>query len=136
MFQSRPLRAVVLWLAATAVVTAAAQDKKPTIAREGQVKVPVPEVPKPDPKAAQVPDGYRVEAVWTGLTYPTSVEIDAAGTVYVAEAGYSYGDAQAPAASTDSCPTAGKRCSSTRGWKGRSTTCSGRATGSTSPTAE
>ena len=63
----------------------------------GQARQPVPEVPPPDPRSAEVPDGYVVEAVWTGLTYPTSVEIDAAGAVFVAEAGYSYGDSTAPA---------------------------------------
>ncbi|MDI7278193.1 MAG: glucose dehydrogenase, partial [Anaerolineae bacterium] len=44
-----------------------------------------------DPSDVQVPPGYRVEAVATGLTYPTSVAFDSAGSVYVAEAGYSYG---------------------------------------------
>lgn len=51
-----------------------------------------PEVPPPDPSAVQVPEGYRAEVVVTGLTYPTSVEFDDAGSMYIAEAGYSYGD--------------------------------------------
>jgi glucose/arabinose dehydrogenase len=50
------------------------------------------QVPAPDPSAAQVPEGYRVEVVLRDLTYPTSVEFDKAGTMYVVEAGYSYGD--------------------------------------------
>lgn len=39
-----------------------------------------------------LPDGYRIEPVATGLTFPTGVAFDAAGAVYVTEAGYSYGD--------------------------------------------
>lgn len=40
-----------------------------------------------------VPRGYRIEAVATGLTYPTAVVFDDAGLVHVVEAGYSYGEA-------------------------------------------
>ena len=36
--------------------------------------------------------GYRIEPVAVGLTFPTGVAFDADGTVYVTEAGYSYGD--------------------------------------------
>lgn len=50
------------------------------------------QVPPPDASAAEVPDGFRAEVVMSGLTYPTSVEFDDAGAMYVAEAGYSYGD--------------------------------------------
>lgn len=53
------------------------------------------QVPAPDPSAAQVPEGYRVEIVLKDLTYPTSVELDKDGTMYVVEAGYSYGDPSA-----------------------------------------
>src|SRR5213595_1926261 len=52
----------------------------------------LPKVPPPDAVAAQVPAGYRVEVVLSGLTYPSSVEFDDAGNMYVAEAGYVYGD--------------------------------------------
>jgi glucose/arabinose dehydrogenase len=37
-------------------------------------------------------EGYRIEAVATGLTFPTGVAFDGAGGVYVVEAGYSYGE--------------------------------------------
>ncbi len=37
-------------------------------------------------------DGYRIEALATGLTFPTGVAFDEAGEVYVLEAGYSYGE--------------------------------------------
>src|SRR4051812_6701406 len=40
-----------------------------------------------------LPAGYRIESVATGLTFPTSVAFDGQGTLYVIEAGYSYGEA-------------------------------------------
>lgn len=47
---------------------------------------------KVDPNDVAVPEGYRVEVVATGLTFPTDVTFDASGGIYVTEAGYSYGD--------------------------------------------
>lgn len=38
-----------------------------------------------------VPAGYRIEAMATGLTFPTAVAFDDAGAVYVVESGYAYG---------------------------------------------
>ncbi len=55
-------------------------------------RVMAPKVPPPDASAVKVPDGFRAEVVVSGLTYPTSVEFDDIGTMYIAEAGYSYGD--------------------------------------------
>jgi hypothetical protein len=40
----------------------------------------------------RVPEGYTIEALATGLTFPTGVTTDDAGRVYVTEAGYSYGE--------------------------------------------
>ena len=57
----------------------------------------LPRVPPADAKAAEVPPGYRVEVVADELDYPTSIEFDDAGTMYVAEGGYIYGDDVAPA---------------------------------------
>ena len=59
------------------------------------VAVATAQVPEPDPLAAHVPEGYRVEIVLKDLTYPTSVEFDTTGSMYVVEAGYSYGDPSA-----------------------------------------
>lgn len=56
----------------------------------------VPKIPPPDAAAAQVPPGYKVDVVLSGLTYPSSVEFDGTGNMYVAEAGYIYGDESAP----------------------------------------
>jgi len=39
-----------------------------------------------------LPEGYRIEAVATALTYPTGVTFDEHGVPYVVEAGYSYGE--------------------------------------------
>lgn len=39
-----------------------------------------------------LPDGYRIEAVATGLTFPSGVAFDEEGLPYVIEAGYSYGE--------------------------------------------
>lgn len=45
-----------------------------------------------NPADIAVPRGYTIEAVATGLTFPTGVDFDEDGHVYVLEAGYSYGE--------------------------------------------
>jgi glucose/arabinose dehydrogenase len=45
-----------------------------------------------EPADIALPSGYRVEAVASGLTFPTGVAFDDGGGVYVTEAGYSYGE--------------------------------------------
>jgi glucose/arabinose dehydrogenase len=45
-----------------------------------------------DARAIALPPGYRIEAVATGLDFPTGVAFDDDGRVYVVEAGYSYGE--------------------------------------------
>jgi glucose/arabinose dehydrogenase len=55
-----------------------------------------PTVPKPDPAAARVPDGFRVEVAFEGLMYPSSIEFDDEGRIYVAECGYMPGDTSQP----------------------------------------
>ncbi len=56
-----------------------------------------PRVPAPDASAALVPDGYKVEVFMKDLIWPSSIDFDESGNVYVAEAGYVYGDPVAPA---------------------------------------
>lgn len=56
----------------------------------GQVKDIKPR--NPDPKDIALPEGYKIEVVTTGLTFPTGVTFDETGTAYVIEAGYSYGE--------------------------------------------
>src|SRR5687767_4217975 len=57
----------------------------------------LPRIPSPVATAAEVPGGYRVEVVVKDLTYPSCIEFDGTGNMYVAEAGYVYGDEAAPA---------------------------------------
>ena len=54
-----------------------------------------------NPADIQVPDGYAIEALARGLSYPTDITFSASGDVYVSEAGgHTYGTApeEAPAA--------------------------------------
>jgi glucose/arabinose dehydrogenase len=57
----------------------------------------LPKVPAPEATAAKVPPGYKVEVFMKDLIWPTSVDADQNGNIYVAEAGYAYGDPFAPA---------------------------------------
>ncbi|WP_460892003.1 PQQ-dependent sugar dehydrogenase [Rufibacter soli] len=43
-----------------------------------------------------LPAGYKVEAVTTGLNYPTGITFDEQGTPYVTESGYAYGEVWLP----------------------------------------
>ncbi|MFN7143286.1 MAG: PQQ-dependent sugar dehydrogenase [Myxococcota bacterium] len=56
----------------------------------GEVRHPAPRAPRAEDVA--LPEGYRIEVVARGLTFPTGVTFDDAGGVYVVEAGYSYGE--------------------------------------------
>lgn len=56
----------------------------------------MPAVPPAEASAARVPPGYRVEVVVRDLVYPSSIEFDDRGNMYVAEAGFTYGDPVAP----------------------------------------
>jgi glucose/arabinose dehydrogenase len=47
---------------------------------------------KVDPADIALPDGYRIEAVASGLSYPTGIAFDDTGAVYVVESGYAYGE--------------------------------------------
>ena len=49
------------------------------------------EIPEPKAEAAKVPEGFKAEVFLSGLTFPTSIEFDAEGNIFVAEAGYTYG---------------------------------------------
>jgi glucose/arabinose dehydrogenase len=44
------------------------------------------------PADIALPEGYRIELVAHGLTFPTAVTLEDRGGVYVTEAGYSYGE--------------------------------------------
>src|SRR4051812_16076951 len=44
------------------------------------------------PDAIQLPAGYQVDLVASGLTFPVSAALDDNGRLYVVESGYSYGE--------------------------------------------
>jgi glucose/arabinose dehydrogenase len=46
----------------------------------------------PNPADVALPAGYRIEVVATKLDFPAAITFDEAGTPYVLEAGYSYGE--------------------------------------------
>lgn len=58
----------------------------------GGGKASAPEARRVDPSDIALPRGYRIEAVATGLNFPTGVAVDDSGSVYVTEAGYVYGE--------------------------------------------
>lgn len=45
-----------------------------------------------DPAAVALPEGYRVDVIASGLTFPTGIAFDDDGRAYVTESGYSYGE--------------------------------------------
>jgi glucose/arabinose dehydrogenase len=45
-----------------------------------------------DPGDVSVPEGYRIEVVATGLTFPTGVAFGEGGEIYLVESGYSEGE--------------------------------------------
>src|SRR5690349_10364028 len=55
-------------------------------------------IPPPEGRPVQASDvamspGFRIEAIATGLSFPTGVTFDDQGRIYVVESGYSYGEA-------------------------------------------
>src|SRR5207244_3999157 len=63
-----------------------ADDAKDKSKKVGETPTELPRIPAPDPKACELPPGFAAHLVATGLTYPTSIEFDARGAMYVAEA--------------------------------------------------
>ena len=52
-------------------------------------------IPAPNAEAAAVPDGYQIEVFLSDLTFPTSIEFNGEGDIFVAESGYTYGKVDA-----------------------------------------
>jgi glucose/arabinose dehydrogenase len=77
----------------------AAQPADDTDGVTNQVTAPadLPRIPPPDPRACELPQGYTARVVTTGLNFPTSIEFDDRGVMYVAEAGEAPGADTAPA---------------------------------------
>src|SRR4051812_29561190 len=57
-----------------------------------EVKLAPGEGRRVTPADVALPQGYKIEAVATGLTFPTGVAFDRDGRPHVTEAGYSYGE--------------------------------------------
>src|SRR3954470_19891262 len=53
-------------------------------------QLPVPARPKIDPGDVIVPEGYKVEVVMAGLSFPTDIAFADDGTVFVSEGGSSW----------------------------------------------
>src|SRR5205085_10459435 len=71
----------------TAVILSACTITKPTFPT-GIYSKEQPKVPAANAAFAQVPAGYKVEVFMKDLIWPTSIDFDESGNVYVAEAGY------------------------------------------------
>ncbi len=84
-------------LTAALSLTALRAAELPMIKQPAPAPRSLPHIPPPDAAAAQVPEGYRVEVLLSGLQYPTSIEFGDDGKIYVAEAGNIDGDWVAPA---------------------------------------
>lgn len=60
------------------------------------VQLPTPARPKLDPHDISVPDGYQVEAVLAGLSFPTDIAFDEDSTLYISEGGSTWPTRPAP----------------------------------------
>lgn len=81
--------ACALWVAASAASLSGCFSARSSA---GGGETTPPQARAVDPLDIALPKGYRIEAVATGLTFPTGVTFDDAGRIYVVEAGYSYGE--------------------------------------------
>ena len=92
---------LTLTLACTFPVFSGAAEEKtsglPKIKQTAPAPHYAPRIPPPDAKAAEVADGYQASVFLTGLQYPTSIEFDGVGKIYIAESGNIDGDWVAPA---------------------------------------
>jgi glucose/arabinose dehydrogenase len=87
----RPLRGLVVTLGAGVLLAGCYAMQASDGAGLGSFAGPRPL----EPADVALPAGYRIEAVASGLTFPTGVAFDERGTPYVTEAGYAYGEAWA-----------------------------------------
>jgi len=72
-------------------------DHKDKLKQPSETPTEIPRIPEPNATACELPAGFTAQVVMTGLNYPTSIEFDDAGVMYIAEAGESPGDDIAPA---------------------------------------
>jgi glucose/arabinose dehydrogenase len=94
----RFVAAVVLAALFALAGTLPAEDKdKEKLKGPAETPTELPRIPQPDAKACELPAGFAAHVVTTGLTYPTSIEFDDKGIMYIAEAGEAPGDEAAQA---------------------------------------
>jgi glucose/arabinose dehydrogenase len=85
-FSKSPLR----WALALAVLAGCSPYKAASSKGGGQIPEARAEEPRrPHALDIAVPDGYRIELVARGLSFPTGVAFDGDGRIYVVESGYS-----------------------------------------------
>jgi len=72
------------------LITGCAAASAPRGGGQTDKTLAAPRVVNPDD--VLLPDGYRIEAVATGLNFPTGVAFDNDGRPHVTESGYSYGE--------------------------------------------
>jgi glucose/arabinose dehydrogenase len=90
--KTRAFPALTLTSALAALFLASCYGLRP-IRGGGEISKERAEAPRRvDPADVALPRGYRIEAVATGLTYPSGIAFDDTGAVYVVESGYSYGE--------------------------------------------
>jgi glucose/arabinose dehydrogenase len=86
----RPVvKPAVLMLALVAITATGCYSIRPSDGG-GQTSFSPPRVVNASDVA--LPEGYKIEVVATGFTFPTDVTFDDSGTPYVVESGYSYGE--------------------------------------------
>jgi len=71
-------------------------DHKDKLNQPSETPTEIPRIPEPNATACELPAGFTAQVVMTGLNYPTSIEFDDAGVMYIAEAGESPGDDMEP----------------------------------------
>jgi sugar lactone lactonase YvrE len=77
-----------VWLLLTLALSSCYSMRK----SKGGGQTDVPTERRLNPADIALPNGYKIEAVAQGLTFPTGVTFDDKGQPYVIEAGYSYGE--------------------------------------------
>src|SRR3954468_23830910 len=72
------------------LITGCAAASAPRGGGQTDKTLAAPRVVNPDD--VLLPDGYRIEAVATGLNFPTGIAFDRDGRPHVTESGYAYGE--------------------------------------------
>ena len=88
----RGISIAIAFMLVVAVTTPGADGTKDKLKKPAETPSELPRIPNPHPGACELPNGFTAQIVTTGLNYPTSIEFDDRGVMYIAEAGESPGD--------------------------------------------